>query len=207
MAILQSQRNKALQIAGFEALIDGLAAQDYGMSQTFLSQDLLQGLRDNLLHYRATGAMQPAGVGRKFSYAKNAEIRGDSIRWIEADSENIFEQRFQQHIQDFVAYLNQNCYTGIRDYEFHYAYYEPGSFYKRHLDQFKSHTGRKFSLVIYLNQDWALPEGELLLYPGEQTVAILPEFGGSIFFRSDELEHEVRPAQRLRMSIAGWLKV
>lgn len=206
MKTLQNQAIRAAQITGFEDLIDGLATQDYGMSQQFLAPDLLEGLRNNLLHYRETAAMQSSGVGRQLSYTKNTEIRGDAIRWIEADSTNAFEQRFQQHIQDFIQYLNQNCYTGIRDYEFHYAYYEPGSFYRRHLDQFKSNAGRKFSLVIYLNQDWDVHEGELLLYPAGQTIPILPEFGRSVFFRSDEMEHEVRPAQRLRMSIAGWLK-
>lgn len=205
MAILENQKDKA-QAAVFETLIEGLLTAGYGMSAALLEPELLQGLRANLLHYRETAAMQPAGVGRVFSYEKNAEIRGDAIRWINADSTDPFEQEFQQRIDAFVQYLNRTCYTGIRDYEFHYAYYEAGSFYKRHIDQFKSHQGRKFSLVTYLNTDWEVHEGELLLYPAEKVVSILPEWGRSVFLRSDELEHEVRPAQRLRMSIAGWLK-
>jgi len=77
------------------------------------------------------------------------------------------------------------------------------------LDQFKSEKGRKFSIVLYLNHDWKAEDGGTLsLYPtkGDQR-EISPLEGRIVFFRSDEMEHEVYPSfTRERNSIAGWLK-
>jgi SM-20-related protein len=114
-----------------------------------------------------------------------------------------------QKIEAFVQYLNQTCYAGINDHEFHHACYAKNTFYKRHLDQFKSNSGRKYSLVIYLNKDWkATDGGKLILFlKNDKTREILPEAGRAVFFKSNEIEHEVSPSiNRSRISIAGWLK-
>ena len=99
--------------------------------------------------------------------------------------------------------------TSINDYESHYARYEQNSYYKRHLDQFKNDKGRKYSLILYLNELWLENDGgQLSLYPdGEKQKNISPIGGRMVFFKSDKMEHEVHPSfTRERMSIAGWLK-
>ena len=191
----------------FEALIDGLVERQFGLVDHFLPDDIVGGLRQNLLTLRESGRMHPAGIGKHFSYQKNLKVRGDQISWIEKDSDNPFEKSFMLQINDFINYLNHTCYTGINDFEFHYAYYEEGSFYKRHLDQFKVDLGRKYSLVTYLNDDWQEDDGgKLTLYLDQQEIGVYPYGGRTIFFKSDEVEHEVHLASRPRMSIAGWLK-
>jgi len=62
--------------------------------------------------------------------------------------------------------------------------------------------------VTYLNDDWQLTDGgKLSLYLADQEIDVFPLGGRSIFFKSDETEHEVHPsANRPRLSIAGWLK-
>ena len=129
------------------------------------------------------------------------------IYWMDGSHSNIFEQEFLQQIENFIEHLNRTCYTGINGYEFHYALYEEGSFYKRHKDQFKNDSDRKYSLINYLNKDW-LPQdgGELLVYQEDEIQHILPQAKTSVFFKSDEMEHEVTKANRSRMSITGWLK-
>jgi SM-20-related protein len=108
----------------------------------------------------------------------------------------------------FVRYLNRTCYTGITGYEFHYALYEQGSFYKRHLDQFKNNTSRAYSIIMYLNADWQEKDGgELVLYHLDHIQTIAPMNGKCVFFKSSELEHEVLITHQPRMSITGWLKV
>ena len=67
----------------FEQLISGLIDQNYGVCDQFLSVELLQGLRVNLMKYHQEGKMHPAGVGRHFDYQRNLDVRGDVIRWIE----------------------------------------------------------------------------------------------------------------------------
>ena len=44
------------------------------------------------------------------------------------------ERAFLNQIEAFILYLNDSCYEGINAYEFHYALYETGSSYKRHVD-------------------------------------------------------------------------
>ncbi len=193
----------------FEKLISEVIDRNYGMCDDFLDGNLLDGLRANLLNFHEGGMMHPAGVGRHFDFTKNLEVRGDVIRWIEEDSTDPFERELMDKISHFIRHLNTTCYTRLNQMEFHYAFYESGSFYKRHLDQFKSHRGRKFSLVIYLNDGWEESDGgNLRLYlDGERVENVFPVGGRAVFFRSDELEHEVMPSlERPRISIAGWLK-
>lgn len=196
-----------LPVQKFEDLIEGLLSDHYGLVDNFIDPSLVAGLRDNLLRNRERGEMHPAGIGKHFSFTRNLKIRGDKIHWIDKNSADKYERAFNAQIQDFIKYLNRTCYTGINDFEFHYAYYDAGSFYQRHKDQFKLDQGRKFSLVTYLNDDWRPEdEGNLILHLEEEDVDILPLGGRSVFFKSDELEHEVKPSNRIRMSIAGWLK-
>lgn len=191
----------------FEDLIQEVLEREFGTVAAFISPELCRGLRQNLLAYQAAGEMHSAGVGNRFAYQKTAEVRGDTIRWIESQSRDKHERAFIEQIEAFISYLNATCYTGINAYEFHYAFYETGSFYKRHRDQFKSDQGRKFSLVTYLNEDWQEEDGgELALYLEGETIRLRPEGGRAVLFPSDRIEHEVMVASRPRLSIAGWLK-
>ena len=190
----------------FEPLIEGILGQNFGTAPCFFDAELVAALRKNLLQRQADGAMHPAGVGKRFTFQNNLKVRGDLISWIDEKNPDLVERRFLDQIESFIQYLNRTCYTGINSYEFHYAFYETGSFYKRHLDQFHNDRGRKFSVVTYLNDDWQ-PEdgGELVLYLDGGEKIIQPEGGRVIFFKADEIEHEVKPARRDRLSIAGWL--
>jgi SM-20-related protein len=98
---------------------------------------------------------------------------------------------------------------GITDKEFHYAVYPPGTFYKRHLDTFQNDSRRKLSIVCYLNsEDWK-PEygGELCIYFDDKPpLDIYPLAGRLVIFESQVLEHEVKPVNKERLSITGWLK-
>lgn len=192
----------------YETLIQGLIDDEFGFCDDFLPPETVEGLRNKLLEHRKNGAMFPAGVGKNFDFKKNAMVRGDVIYWLAKETTHPFEQAFFKQVEFFIAHLNQTCYTSINDYEFHYAYYEVNSFYKRHLDQFKNDKARKFSLVMYLNEDWSVQDGgQLSLYTKHGDFKLAPEGGRCVFFKSDEVEHEVHPSlSRYRLSIAGWLK-
>ncbi len=193
----------------FEELIQGLLDNDYGCCDDFVNAPTITGLREKMLQLNETGGMNAAGLGQHADHQKNQQIRGDKIKWIEKDSQNQFEGDYLRMVEAFIVYLNRTCYTAIKDYESHYANYEKKRFYKRHLDQFKHDIGRKFSIVLYLNEDWQLNDGGILslyLASGQQK-DISPLAGRMVFFKSDEIEHEVHPSfTRDRASIAGWLK-
>jgi len=193
----------------FEELIQGLIDNQYGCCNDFLLPETTAGLRDNISTLNVTGFMKAAGVGHKLDFQTDKLFRSDNINWIEEESTNLYEDLYLKKIWRFIHHLNKTCFTSIKNFESHYSSYQLGSFYKRHLDQFKNEKSRKYSIVLYLNQDWEeADQGMLSLYPlnGAQK-NIAPIEGRMVFFRSDEMEHEVHPSlTRERRSIAGWLK-
>jgi Rps23 Pro-64 3,4-dihydroxylase Tpa1-like proline 4-hydroxylase len=191
----------------FDLLIDSYLENNIGIDASFLTDALSQGLQQNILQLQHDNLMVAAGIGNKKVKDANQKMRSDTIYWMDKSHDNIFEQEFLHHVDNFVDRLNSTCYTGINSYEFHYAVYEEGSFYKRHKDQFKTDSDRKFSLINYLNNDWQETDGgQLLVYQNEVAQKIQPNSQKAVFFKSDEMEHEVIKANRTRMSITGWLK-
>jgi SM-20-related protein len=193
----------------FEELIQGLIDNKFGCSNNFLMPSTMSKLRDNMTALTTSGNMKIAGIGNKMDYQKNALIRSDKVNWIEDQSSNQYEEVYLKKMWRFINHLNNTCFTSILSFESHYANFEVGSFYKKHIDQFKSEKGRKFSVVLYLNQDWTeADQGTLSIYPlNSAPINISPVEGRIVFFRSDEMEHEVNPSlTRERRSIAGWMK-
>jgi SM-20-related protein len=62
--------------------------------------------------------------------------------------------------------------------------------------------------VLYLNELWPAEQGgQLRLYLDEErTMEIMPRGGTLVAFLSDRFEHEVLPATRERLSLAGWFR-
>ncbi|MEZ4773911.1 MAG: 2OG-Fe(II) oxygenase [Bacteroidia bacterium] len=190
----------------YEPLVQGILDQGYGMVDHFIDPSTVVSLRSHLLERYKKGQMHEAGVGNRNVLHRNKSVRSDLISWIDDETANETERKFLRQVKDFVQYLNYTCYTGIRSFEFHYALYQEGSFYRRHKDQFRSDSGRIFSLITYLNEDWQDDDGGQLVLYTEKEEKISPIGGRSVFFRAHEIEHEVLEAKRTRMSITGWLK-
>jgi Rps23 Pro-64 3,4-dihydroxylase Tpa1-like proline 4-hydroxylase len=191
----------------FDLLIDSYLDNKVGIDTGFLNESLSKGLQQNILRLQRDELMTAAGIGNEEVKDSKQKVRSDKIYWMDKNHRNIFEEEFLRQVEEFIDYLNQTCYTGINSYEFHYAVYEEGSFYKRHMDQFKNDSNRKYSLINYLNENWLEEDGgQLLIYQDEAVQKILPQAQTAVFFKSDEMEHEVAKAFRRRMSISGWLK-
>ena len=191
----------------FDKLIDSYLEDKVGIAMNFLPQKMLIGMRENLLQLFAQSKMKEAKIGNQAGTVTNKIVRSDHIYWLDRKHVNVHEQSFFELMDAFVKYLNRTCYTGIKSYEFHYALYDEGSFYKRHLDQFKTDQGRAFSMINYLNENWIDGDGgELCIYHNDHSQMINPVGGQSVFFKSDELEHEVLISNKKRLSITGWLK-
>lgn len=192
----------------FDLLIDSYLSDHIGIAPAFLTQKLSAGLQQNIMQLQKDELMTAAGIGNEEVKDANQKMRSDKIYWLDKKHDNSFENEFLQHAEDFIEQLNNTCYAGINAYEFHYAVYEEGSFYKRHKDQFKNNDHRKFSLITYLNEDWlAADGGQLQIYQNDTMRQIQPRSQTAVLFKSDETEHEVIKANRSRMSITGWLKI
>jgi SM-20-related protein len=191
----------------FELLINGLIENNIGISNDFLSNDLSNHLKQNLLNAFNEQLLVAAKTGNSDKSVQNVETRSDSIYWLDRKHKNEHEDTFCDTIEGFIKHLNITCYAGISDYEFHYALYEKGSFYKKHLDQFQNNTNRQYSMISYLNEDWKEEDGgQLMIHHANHEQLVSPNQGKTVFFKSDKLEHEVLVTTTNRMSVTGWLK-
>ena len=191
----------------FEALIASYIATKVGVVENFIELSLSKHLISNLLMLHQNNLLVPAGIGNVQKLQQNQLVRNDVIYWLDRKNNNIYENEFFAKIDAFVLYLNESCYTNIKSYEFHYSLYEKGSFYKPHFDQFEDDSKRQYSMISYLNPHWKTQDGgELLIHQKPNNQTISPMQGKTIFFKSDELEHEVLVTNERRFSVTGWLK-
>jgi SM-20-related protein len=193
----------------FDRIADTLVAQGYIVVPQSLPESLIQGLCAVLAANDEAISLQPAGVGRAHDFQLNRDIRRDKILWLEPSSPALAD--FLTWMDKLRIGLNRRLYLGLREYESHFAVYEPGAFYQRHLDAFRGRPGRKLSTVLYLNPSWDLRDGgELLLYneAGDELLeSIAPTCGKLVVFLSEDFPHEVLVARQRRQSIAGWFRI
>ena len=191
----------------FETLIASYLDDNIGIVTEFISDDLAQHLRQNLVKLEDQKLLLAAGTGNETKFVRNKKVRSDVIYWLDKSHNNVYETAFLIHIEAFIQYLNESCYAGITSYEFHYSLYEKGSFYQKHVDQFQDNSSRAFSMICYLNENWKVEDGgELRIHQLNSNQHISPTQGKTVFFKSDELEHEVLITNKRRMSVTGWLK-
>ena len=190
----------------YEKLIQGLLEKGFESVDNWLAPEQLACLRKSLLAKYENDRFHFAGIGNKENLQVVERIRNDHIHWLDPKNANECETHFLVKVDDFVQYLNRTCFTGIQSYEFQYAVYEEGSYYKKHVDRFKNDDRRQFSIVFYLTEFWQDGDGgELLIHAGGLVNRIRPLPGRVVFFRSD-IPHEVLPTNHLRLSLTGWLK-
>lgn len=174
-----------------------------------LGENLLAALKQEVQILDRTDAMKKAGIGRGNDLVRDRSVRRDKIAWLQgvtAPQAALFE--FFETIRQG---LNQRLFLGLKRFETHYATYHPGDFYKRHLDSFRGRASRVVSLVLYLNEDWQAADGGALQVfnrDNDQEVCgtVLPEAGRMALFMSEEIPHEVLPANRTRYSLACWFR-
>jgi SM-20-related protein len=187
-------------------LADDLAGQGFAIIDEFLSNQevetilSLDGFLNGLLQFKK------AGIGKNQEKQINESIRGDYIQWVDPKLAAPPMVAYLEKLKVLTSFVNQSLFLSLKDAEVHQTIYPIGSFYKRHLDQFKKDDHRKLSLICYLNKSWIESEGgQLRLYLPEGSQDVFPLAGRMVCFRSDLIEHEVLPATRERLSITGWL--
>jgi SM-20-related protein len=190
--------------AVFDTIADDLAEQGYAIADQFLSQKEVSDILT--LDAFDQDLFKKAGIGKSQSLQVNEAIRGDYIQWIDKTVSEQPVKVYLDRLNELTAHLNQSLFLSIKDFEVHMTVYPAGSYYKRHLDQFKLDDHRKLSVICYLNENW-LPEhgGQLRMYVNEEICDVLPSAGRLVCFRSDQIEHEVLPATRERLSLTGWM--
>jgi len=190
----------------FDLIADGLAENGFAVVDDFLSPEEVNDILSLNEFKNCVQQFKKAGIGKKQDVHINEAIRGDYIQWLDKITAPDPARIYLHRLDDLIQFLNQNLFLSLKDYEVHLTAYPVGSFYKRHLDQFKADDHRKLSIICYLNKDWTDEHGgKLRMYLPEQSLDILPVAGRLVCFRSDQIEHEVLPATRERLSITGWM--
>lgn len=189
-------------------IADALSDQGYIVVSSCLSSGLLTALQAHCENL-SDNTWQQSGIGRHNDKTINSDIRRDKTKWLTNDDAT--EKQFLSSMETLRQGLNRRLFLGLFDYESHFASYEKGAFYQKHIDTLKGQGNRIVSTVTYLNSDWCeVDAGQLQIYSDDgdevlQTIA--PKIGTMVIFLSEKIPHEVLAANRHRMSIAGWFRV
>ncbi|MGR8935965.1 MAG: 2OG-Fe(II) oxygenase [Gammaproteobacteria bacterium] len=192
-----------------ESLTEGLRKRGWWAQRHYFDCDLIEQLAAELHTFRNNGGLHAAGIGRGRERQLVTSIRNDTIRWL--DGATLPQRRYLERMEALRQDINRELFLGLFEFEAHYAYYQPGAYYQKHLDSFRGAANRVVSAVTYLNRDWPADcGGELLIFnPGDDSeiCRIQPDAGTLVVFLSEEIPHAVVPATRKRASIAGWFRV
>jgi len=191
-------------------IIESLVKQGYAVIPNFLSPEVCRELATESRELRAQGEFHRAGVGRGDMLDVRPEIRSDEIRWLSRDDCGTRQGEYLDLMAAYLQLMNLELFLALVEFECFCAIYPPGSFYQRHIDQFRGVEQRTVTAILYLNKNWQQNDGgQLRIFINEETgetLEVLPEAGTFVTFLSAEYWHEVLPAERDRLSITGWFK-
>lgn len=188
--------------------MQSLSHNGIAIIENFLPEEHFKALGKKAERFFNEGLFKQSRVGQTQNAAHHQTIRNDKILWLDQNPECNALNAYQLNIKKISKILNESFFLGLFDYEAHFAIYQPGDFYKKHVDQFRLTKERQISCVYYLNTKWHNSSGgELILYDHKSTLlsSFMPTPNRLICFKSD-LPHEVRPTTQERYSITGWLK-
>lgn len=185
--------------------IDQLADRDYVVIDNFLPDEDHAQMRSFLMDRLEEDKFKQAGIGSVYNNLTEKAIRSDFTYWLDRERDQEIHTFFRV-VEETIGNLNRYCFLSLSGFEFHFAHYPKGTFYKRHLDQFKERSNRLISMIIYLNEDWSKGDGgELVIYRDDEAITVEPLNNRCILFKSHVLEHEVLISNKDRFSVTGWL--
>jgi SM-20-related protein len=200
---LTEPRKPASQIAA------ELGETGISICERFFSPAAVLAARLDMTEIMAEGRFHRAGVGHGQGFEIRDSVRRDEICWLNRDNSSLAQESIWTEFDTLKTAFNQTLYLGLNQFEGHYANYESGGFYQRHLDSFADSNleedSRMISLIVYLNENWQPQDGgELRLYSENSHIDVAPTGGTLVCFMSREFEHEVLKSHARRVSFAGW---
>lgn len=191
-----------------QRLADDLAEKSWSIVPNYFETALIKALQQDLLAYRNADELNKAGIGRGDAFKIDGTVRSDKIHWL--SKETLAQTRYLDIMENLRTAMNRHLFLGLFEYESHFALYEPGAFYRKHVDSLRGAANRILTTVTYLNDRWQTEDGGFLVlfHPvtGAETARIKPKADALIVFLSEEIPHEVEQTHRTRASIAGWFR-
>ncbi|OWT60147.1 2OG-Fe(II) oxygenase [Candidimonas nitroreducens] len=197
-------------MSDFDEILYLLNKQGWAVSDTAVPGAWHASLLEQAQRLWVAGEFSGGEIGRGANDARQPAVRGDAICWVEPDSA-LAQHPFFEWMTGLREALNKSYDMGLRRHEFHFARYDDGAGYKKHIDQHRGTNYRKISIVFYLNSDWDEANGgELCLYDPYNIDAEIGRFaplGGRLaVFVSGYMPHEVLPSRATRWSLTGWMR-
>ena len=189
-----------------EHVAESLADKGFVVIDNFLGEEQIQALHEAIAFHREEDNFRKAGIGNAHLFQVDKEVRGDYIKWISRGEARPATLFFMDRMEELMQSLSRSLFLSLKDYECHFAIYPPGTYYEKHLDQFKSTSNRKISFAFYLNREWQAGDGGELRLHLDEILDIEPLAGRLALFRSDTVEHEVLVTAKDRYSITGWMR-
>lgn len=193
-------------------MLDALVSKHWFEWQNAIPAELCLALLNEIETYDEEGDLKRAGIGRGDEHKLARDIRRDQIKWITGTSPAQFQ--YLALMQTLQQEINRALFLGLFEYECHYALYNQGDFYLKHMDAFQGQANRIITTVLYLNPDWQADYGgELLVYEGcgdDKDILmakVLPKIGKLVVFMSEHIPHQVAVTHQARASIAGWFRL
>lgn len=189
----------------YEKIVGALVENGYVVLENALDSTLAKELFNkakNATNYKR------AGVSASSALHLDETKRRDKILWLDNDGGCVSD--YLSFSNGLKEYLNYSLSLGVNNFEAHFARYDSGDFYAKHLDAFKNSKNRVVTTVYYLNEAWEKEDGgELLVYDENDKLIkeILPKQNTLVVFMSAKFPHEVLPPRKERFSIAGWFRI
>jgi len=189
----------------YEKIVTGLVTDGYIVIEEAIENDLTRALYSSSLN---ENRYKKAGISNSADFHLDSTKRSDKTAWLDEDGGSVSE--YLSFCKGLQEYINRSLYLGLSYYEAHFALYEKGDFYEKHLDAFKGSKNRVVTTVLYLNPEWQeVDGGSLVVYDenNKELTKVVPNAGTLVVFLSDKFPHEVLPSNKKRHSIAGWFRV
>ena len=190
----------------YRKIADDLALKAFSITENFLSIDQVESILSINEFNNSLLAFKKAGIGKSDQLRVVESVRSDYIHWV--DLRKMPEQLnfYVSKLKSLSQFFNEYLFLSLKDLEIHLTSFPVGSFYKRHLDQFRQENNRKISIILYLNKAWQPTNGgQLRIYFEGGMEDVFPTAGKLVCMRSDIIEHEVLPSSRERLSVTGWM--
>ncbi|HIP20246.1 MAG TPA: 2OG-Fe(II) oxygenase [Sulfurimonas sp.] len=188
----------------YEKVLVGLIENGYIVLKEALSKEMQNSLYKIAVN---TNMYKQAGISSSNEKHIDNSKRRDKILWLDKDGSSVDE--YLDFCEGLSGYLNRELYLGLNSYEAHFACYEEGDFYEKHLDSFSKNNTRIVTTVFYLNPEYKDSDGgNLVMYDkkANKLLSVAPKGGTLVVFLSDKFPHEVLPTYKKRYSIAGWFR-
>ncbi|MFN8790994.1 MAG: 2OG-Fe(II) oxygenase [Bdellovibrionales bacterium] len=188
-----------------ESLLNQLLERGWGYDDAVLDRGL--GARWQKLFEKK----QSSALFRQSHIAQHRtrlDIRSDQICWL--DGKNHEDHDVLQTLEESRRVAQEDLRVSFPEIEAHFAHYPRGSSYGRHCDQPQGQGSRRLTFVVYLHHEWQPGwGGELVITDGDcdrPLEIIEPKPLRVVFFKSDEVWHEVRKSNFDRHSLTGWFR-